>query len=159
MLGKIAETGLSNLALWIVRFEVFKRFRDRFARLLVDPRFLHFLNQIEIRMVQGVDSIQTIFLDAKHPWDEIFSLARYTMPDRSWEIQIVLDDGSVELLTNTSIVGRLARQKHVEDYSDRPNVALLGVNATQNFWGAKVACTVHFVKIFIVDAPWDTKVG
>ena len=68
MLGKITKTGLSNLALWIVRSEVFKRFRDRFARLLVDPRFLQFLNQIEIRMVQGVDSIQTIFLDAEHPW-------------------------------------------------------------------------------------------
>ena len=159
MLGKIAETGLSNLALWIVRSEVFKRFRDRFACLLVDPWFFHFLNQIEIRVVQGVDSIQTVFLDAQHPWDEIFRLARYTMPDRSWEIQIVLDDGSVELLTDTSIVGRLARQKHVKDYSYWPNVALLWVNATKDFWGAEVTCTLHFVKIFIADAPWDTKVS
>ena len=110
-------------------------------------------------MVQRVDSIQTIFLDAQHPWDEIFSLARYTMPDRSWKIQIVLDDGSVELLTNTSIVRRLARQEHVEDYPDWPHVALLGVNATQDFWGAEVTCTVHLVKIFIADAPWDTKIG
>jgi len=64
VLGKIAKTGLSDLALGIERPEVFKCFCDRFGRLLIDPRLLHFLNQFEIRMVQAVDSIQTIFLGA-----------------------------------------------------------------------------------------------
>lgn len=63
------------------------------------------------------------------------------------------------MFADLSIVGGLATKKHIEDYSDGPNVTLLRVIATFNFGGAVLACAKDTVQMFVSYAPRGTKVG
>ena len=87
-------------------------------------------------VVEGFVGLVAV-LDLPRPelLDEIFDVVRSRFEGRVFEVELARGHSLEDLHVVLAVEGRSSADENVEDHSERPVVALLGVVAFEHLWG------------------------